>query len=484
MVCVSSTAAGAQPGGSCNVLEVEYDASGQRIRERAGATTRYFLGDDLSHVPAEASPGGIAETRIEIEAFGERVGVRLLEGGRIFNGETGPWGVGRPLPLPFPPALLVWALAVLAITAYVAACLLGARIGGDPLGAPVGGTVALIAMVALILPPSAWAGATGPPEGTVVYRAVLSDPLGSGSVLLDGSGDRVRHTVFRPFGAVYEEVGPGFGTSRLDRRYFAGHASQEETGLVYMQARWLDPEVGRFLSVDPLIRSLAKPQSLNGYSYVENNPTRFNDPTGMTGEEALGDPFEGVPEGPGATGVRPSKNSPPSANPIFAVSGLPGGGFQIAQTTAGVPGSSFEEVTVTAFRNPSKTKSSTQGSPDSIEGGGPGDASPGSPGGLDDLGQTMNTRNINRTRSLETGLNLLANFPISPTNGDFLTVLGAITFLTGAGLLVGAGAIALGVATAGVGVSAAGLGILGVGFMTVGAVDVILGREIASGARQ
>ena len=55
----SSTAAGAQPGGSCNVLEVEYDASGQRIRERAGATTRYFLDDDLSHVPAEASPGGI-----------------------------------------------------------------------------------------------------------------------------------------------------------------------------------------------------------------------------------------------------------------------------------------------------------------------------------------------------------------------------------------------------------------------------------------
>lgn len=253
----------------------------QRIRERAGATTRYFLGDDLSHVPEEASPGGIAETRIEIEAFGERVGVRLLEGGRIFNGEAGPWGVGRPLPLPFPPALLVWALAVLAITAYVAACLLGARIGGDPLGAPVGGAVALIAMVALILPPSAWAGGTPLPEGTVVYRAVLSDPLGSGSVLLDGSGERVRHTVFRPFGAVYEEVGPGFGTSRLDRRYFAGHASQEETGLVFMQARWLDPEVGRFLSVDPLIRSLAKPQSLNGYSYLENNPTLFVDPTGM-----------------------------------------------------------------------------------------------------------------------------------------------------------------------------------------------------------
>jgi len=211
-------------------------------------------------------------------------------------------------------------------------CLLGARIGGDPLGAPVGGTVALIAMVALILPPSAWAGATGPPEGTVVYRAVLSDPLGSGSVLLDGSGERVRHTVFRPFGAVYEEVGPGFGTSRLDRRYFAGHASQEETGLVFMQARWLDPEVGRFLSVDPLIRSLAKPQSLNGYSYVENNPTRFVDPTGMAAGPSGADPFAGVPEFPAAPPGAPIDNPSPSS--FLAAGVVVGVGIAVAPEAA------------------------------------------------------------------------------------------------------------------------------------------------------
>ena len=240
--------------------------------------------------------------------------------------------MGRPLPLPFPPALLVWALAVLAITAYVAACLLGARIGGDPVGAPVGGAVALVAMVALILPPVAWAGATGPPEGTVVYRGVLSDPLGSGSVLLDGSGDRVRHTVFRPFGAVYEEVGPGFGTSRLDRRYFAGHASQEETGLVYMQARWLDPEVGRFLSVDPLIRSLEKPQSLNGYSYVENHPTLFVDPTGEAAGPPGADPFEGVPEGPGPIPRAPIDSPSPSS--FLAGGMIVGGGALFAPEAA------------------------------------------------------------------------------------------------------------------------------------------------------
>jgi len=50
--------------------------------------------------------------------------------------------------------------------------------------------------------------------------------------------------------------------------------------MFYMQARWYDPGAGRFLSVDPLIRSAATPQSANPYSYTENNPVNGIDPTG------------------------------------------------------------------------------------------------------------------------------------------------------------------------------------------------------------
>jgi len=60
-----------------------------------------------------------------------------------------------------------------------------------------------------------------------------------------------------------------------------------ETGLDYFGARYYDPWVGRFMSVDPeslggvtFGRSLADTQQTNVYSYVRNSPTRLIDPTG------------------------------------------------------------------------------------------------------------------------------------------------------------------------------------------------------------
>src|SRR5262249_41376042 len=51
----------------------------------------------------------------------------------------------------------------------------------------------------------------------------------------------------------------------------------------YFHARYYDPGLGRFLSVDPIIdvQNAAKnPQAWNRYVYVRNNPVRFTDPTG------------------------------------------------------------------------------------------------------------------------------------------------------------------------------------------------------------
>jgi len=46
------------------------------------------------------------------------------------------------------------------------------------------------------------------------------------------------------------------------------------------RSRWYDPELGRFISPDSIIPNAANPQSWNRYSYVQNRPILFNDPTG------------------------------------------------------------------------------------------------------------------------------------------------------------------------------------------------------------
>jgi hypothetical protein len=43
----------------------------------------------------------------------------------------------------------------------------------------------------------------------------------------------------------------------------------------------MDPELGRWLSLDPELGKLSQPQSMNRYVYCVNNPLRFVDPTGQ-----------------------------------------------------------------------------------------------------------------------------------------------------------------------------------------------------------
>ena len=55
---------------------------------------------------------------------------------------------------------------------------------------------------------------------------------------------------------------------------------QAEASIYYMKARFYDPVAGRFLQPDTIVPDYRNPQALNRYSYVYNNPLRYNDPTG------------------------------------------------------------------------------------------------------------------------------------------------------------------------------------------------------------
>lgn len=71
-------------------------------------------------------------------------------------------------------------------------------------------------------------------------------------------------------------------------RGYTGHEMLDGTGVIHMNGRIYDAELGRFLQADPLIQAPDNAQSWNAYTYVFNNPLRYTDPTGMLGQEERG----------------------------------------------------------------------------------------------------------------------------------------------------------------------------------------------------
>lgn len=62
---------------------------------------------------------------------------------------------------------------------------------------------------------------------------------------------------------------------------YAAYVYDGETGLYYLQARYYDPEVGRFISQDPIWGVMEDPLSQNLYAYCAGDPVNNYDHSGM-----------------------------------------------------------------------------------------------------------------------------------------------------------------------------------------------------------
>ncbi|HEX2834370.1 MAG TPA: RHS repeat-associated core domain-containing protein [Thermoanaerobaculia bacterium] len=134
--------------------------------------------------------------------------------------------------------------------------------------------------------------------GTNAYggkRHYHLDHLGSVRLVTDGNGRSLSEHTFYPFGVsqtkTYQEQ-INWADPHIDAMRFAGHWRdfqgwldvENSDYLDYMHARYYDPNLGRFLSVDPKLPSVAQrhtPQRWNRYSYVMNNPLLYVDPNGQ-----------------------------------------------------------------------------------------------------------------------------------------------------------------------------------------------------------
>ncbi len=63
---------------------------------------------------------------------------------------------------------------------------------------------------------------------------------------------------------------------------FGGHENLSAPGLVEMEGRVYDPEIGRFLSADPTVQFPWATSGYNRYTYVNDNPLSFSDPSGFS----------------------------------------------------------------------------------------------------------------------------------------------------------------------------------------------------------
>lgn len=106
-----------------------------------------------------------------------------------------------------------------------------------------------------------------------------TDALGSVVAVTDQSGAVIERNEYEPFGFDLTGVKDGPG--------YTGHVSDAATGLSYMQQRYYDPQIGRFLSVDPVTADGNTGENFNRYAYVDNNPYMYIDPDGRSKLRAL-----------------------------------------------------------------------------------------------------------------------------------------------------------------------------------------------------
>lgn len=98
------------------------------------------------------------------------------------------------------------------------------------------------------------------------------DALGSPVAVTNGAGQVLERTHYAPYGAPINRQVDGIG--------YAGHKMDAATGLSYMQQRYMDPQLGVFLSVDPVTAYEQPVGQFNRYRYANGNPYKFTDPDG------------------------------------------------------------------------------------------------------------------------------------------------------------------------------------------------------------
>lgn len=101
---------------------------------------------------------------------------------------------------------------------------------------------------------------------------IHTDALGSPVAITDTRGVVIERKLYEPYGVL--NGGAHGGPS------YAGHVQDDSTSVIYMQQRYYDPQIGAFLSVDPISAYSDPVRAFGRYRYANGNPYGFTDPDG------------------------------------------------------------------------------------------------------------------------------------------------------------------------------------------------------------
>jgi RHS repeat-associated protein len=120
------------------------------------------------------------------------------------------------------------------------------------------------------------------------------DHLASIRLTTDSAGNSVKRVSFRPFGDAATQSG-----ADTETKGWIGEAADPESGLVYLNARYYDPVIARFVSADSMHPAIPG-VGTNRYSYSFNDPVNKSD---RNGHEAENQGVYSIGTDYGATGV-------------------------------------------------------------------------------------------------------------------------------------------------------------------------------------
>ncbi len=141
------------------------------------------------------------------------------------------------------------------------------------------------------------------PTCLMAARSRLGRALGSVRQLTDGEGAVTLTQSYEPYGEVLSSEGEGASI------YGFTAEQTDASGLVYLRARYYDGEDGMFLTRDTWGGDYEQPITFNTWLYANNNPNKYNDPSG----HCVGAGGHDFPDGSPACNSK--KNDPPAYTP-------------------------------------------------------------------------------------------------------------------------------------------------------------------------